>query len=63
MIKRTVTRKIIKKWAFEDPEFLQQDVAETNDDDSWLRWNDTFVPMSHVPQPTNHYVCSPSTSP
>jgi hypothetical protein len=49
MIKRTVTRKIIKKWAFEDPEFLQQDVAETNDDDSWLRWNDTFVPMSHVP--------------
>jgi hypothetical protein len=43
--------------------FLQQDVAEMDDDDSWLRWNDSFVPMSHVTQPTNIYVCNPSISP
>jgi hypothetical protein len=37
MIMRTVTRKIIKKRAFEDAEFLQLDVAEMDDDHSWLR--------------------------
>jgi hypothetical protein len=33
------------------------------DDDSWLRRNDTFVPMSRVTQLTNNYVCNPSISP
>jgi hypothetical protein len=41
-------KKDNKKWAFEDAEFLQQDVGETDDDDSWLRRNDSFIPMSHV---------------
>jgi hypothetical protein len=63
MIKRIIKRKIIKKGAFEDVEFLQQDVAKMNDDDSWLKWNDTFIPMSHVTQLTNSYVCNPSISP
>jgi hypothetical protein len=52
-----------KKWVFEDAEFLQQDVAKTDDDHSWLKRNDTFIPMSHVTQPTNSYVCNPSISP
>jgi hypothetical protein len=42
---------------------LQPDVAEMDDDDSWLRWNDSFVPMSRVTQPTKRYVCNPSISP
>jgi hypothetical protein len=33
-----------------------------DDDYSWLRRNDTFVPMSHVTQPTNNYVCNLSIS-
>jgi hypothetical protein len=33
---------------FEDAEFSQPDVAETDDDDSWLRRNDSFVLMSGV---------------
>jgi hypothetical protein len=52
-----------KKWAFEDAEFLQQDVAEMDDDHSWLRQNDTFISMSRVTQPTNSYVCNPSINP
>jgi hypothetical protein len=45
MMKRTVIRKKIKR-AFEDTEFSQPDVAEMDDDDSWLRRNDDFVRMS-----------------
>jgi hypothetical protein len=37
-----------KKDAFVDVEFLQPDVAETDDDDTWLRCNDSFVPISGV---------------
>jgi hypothetical protein len=48
MIKRTVIRKIIKKRAFEEAEFSQSDVAEIDDDDSWLRRNDNFVPTFGV---------------
>jgi hypothetical protein len=29
---------------------LAVDVAEAYDDDSWLRRNDSFIPMSHVAQ-------------
>jgi hypothetical protein len=29
-----------------------------DDDDSWLRWNDSFVPMSGVTQPANSYICN-----
>jgi hypothetical protein len=47
MIKRIVIRKIIKR-AFVDAEFSQPDIAEMVDDDSWLRWNDSFIPMSGV---------------
>jgi hypothetical protein len=36
IIKRTVVRKIIKR-AFVDAEFSQPDIAEMDDDDSWLR--------------------------
>jgi hypothetical protein len=52
-----------KKRAFEDAEFSQPDVAEMDDDDSWLRRNDSFVPMSGVTQLTNSYVCNPTISP
>jgi hypothetical protein len=38
-------QKKIKR-AFEDTEFSQPDVAEMDDDDSWLRQNDDFVRMS-----------------
>jgi hypothetical protein len=62
MIKRTIIRKIIKKRVFVDAEFSQSGIAETDDDDSWLRWNDSFVPMSGVTQPTNSYVCNPTIS-
>jgi hypothetical protein len=31
-----------------------------DDDDSWLRQNDSFVPMFGVTQPTNSYVCNPT---
>jgi hypothetical protein len=34
-----------------------------DDDDSWLRWNNSFIPMSIVKQPTNNYVCNPTISP
>jgi hypothetical protein len=34
-----------------------------DDDDSWLRWNDSFIPMSGVTQPINSYVCNPTISP
>jgi hypothetical protein len=37
-----------KKRAFEEAEFSQSDVAETDDDDSWLRRNDNFVPTFGV---------------
>jgi hypothetical protein len=37
-----------KKRAFEDAEFSQSDVAKMDDDRSWLRQNDSFVPMSDV---------------
>jgi hypothetical protein len=37
MIKRTIIRKIIKKRVFVDAEFSQSGIAETDDDDSWLR--------------------------
>jgi hypothetical protein len=52
-----------KERAFVDAEFLLPDVAETDDDDTWLRWNDSFIPMSGVTQPTNNYVCNPTISP
>jgi hypothetical protein len=34
-----------------------------NDDDSWVRWNDSFVAMSGVTPSTNGYVCNPTVSP
>jgi hypothetical protein len=34
-----------------------------DDDDSWLRQNDSFIPMSGVTLPTNSYVCNPTISP
>jgi hypothetical protein len=34
-----------------------------DDDDSWIRRNDSFVPMSGVTQPTNNYVCNLTISP
>jgi hypothetical protein len=34
-----------------------------DDDDSWLRRNDSFDPMSGVTQPTNTYVCNPTVTP
>jgi hypothetical protein len=52
-----------KKRVFEDDEFSQLDVTKTDDDDSWLKRNDSFVPMSGVMQPTNSYVCNPIVSP
>jgi hypothetical protein len=54
MMKRT----IIRKRAFEDTEFSQLDVAEMDNDDSWLRQNDGFVPMS-----TKSYVSNPTITP
>jgi hypothetical protein len=62
MIKRTIITKIIKR-AFVDAEFSQLDVAKMDDDDTWLRWNDSFIPMSRVMQPTNNYVCNLVISP
>jgi hypothetical protein len=44
-------------------EFSQLDIAEIDDVDSWLRLNDSFVPMSCVMQPTNNYACNPAISP
>jgi hypothetical protein len=53
-----------KKRAFEDAEFSQPDVAKMDDDDdSWLRWSDSFIPMSSVTQLTNSYICNPTISP
>jgi hypothetical protein len=46
-----------------DAEFLQPYVAEMNDDDTWLRQNDSFIPMSSVTQLTNSYVCNLTISP
>jgi hypothetical protein len=57
MIKTTVISKIIKK-AFVDAKFSQPDVAEMDDDDTWLRRNDSFVPISSVTQLTNSYICN-----
>jgi hypothetical protein len=51
-----------KKRAFEDAEFSQSDVAKMDDDRSWLRQNDSFVPMSDVTQSTNSYVFNPTIS-
>jgi hypothetical protein len=33
-----------------------------DDDDSWLRQNNSFVPMSGVTQPRNSYICHPTIS-
>jgi hypothetical protein len=41
-----------------DAEFSQPDIAEIDDDDNWLRRNDSFVPMSSVTHLTNSYVCN-----
>jgi hypothetical protein len=46
-----------------EAEFSQPDVAQTDDDGTWLRWNDSFIPMCSVTQPTNNYVCNPNISP
>jgi hypothetical protein len=46
-----------------DAEFSQPNIAETDDDDSWLRRNDSFVPMSGVTQLINSYVYNPTISP
>jgi hypothetical protein len=46
-----------------DAEFSQSDIAKTDDDDSWLRRNDSFVSMSGVTQPINNYVCNLTISP
>jgi hypothetical protein len=62
MIKRTVIRKIIKR-AFEVAKFSQPDVAKIDDDDSWLRRNDNFIPMFGVTQPKNSHVYNPAISP
>jgi hypothetical protein len=62
MIKRNVIRKIIEN-AFEVVEFLQPYIAEIDDDDSWLRRNDSFVPLSGVTQSTNSCVCNPTINP
>jgi hypothetical protein len=51
-----------KKRAFEDAEFSQPNIAKMDDDDSWLRRNDSFIPISGVMQPTNSYVCNPTIS-
>jgi hypothetical protein len=46
-----------------DAKFSQPNIAETDDDDSWLRRNDSFVPMSGVTQLINSYVYNPTISP
>jgi hypothetical protein len=46
-----------------DAEFSQPNIAEMDDDDSWLRRNDSFVPMSGVTQLINSYVYNPTISP
>jgi hypothetical protein len=61
LIKRTVIRKIRKR-AFVDVDFSQPDCDHTDDDDTLLRRNDSFVSMSGVTQPTNSYVCNLSIS-
>jgi hypothetical protein len=52
-----------KKRAFVDAEFSQTYVAKMDDNDTWLRRNDSFIHMSGVTQPTNSYVCNPTISP
>jgi hypothetical protein len=47
MIKRTMIRKI-RKSAFVDVDFLKPDDDHTDGDDTWLRWNNSFVPMFGV---------------
>jgi hypothetical protein len=56
-----VIRKIRKR-AFVDADFSQPDGDHTDDDDTLLRRNDSFVSMSGVTQPTNSYVCNLSIS-
>jgi hypothetical protein len=34
-----------------------------DDDDTWFRQNDSFVPMSGVMQLTNSNICNPTISP
>jgi hypothetical protein len=46
-----------------DTDFSQPDGDHTNDDDTWLTQNDSFVPMSGVTQPTNMYVFNLHISP
>jgi hypothetical protein len=52
-----------KTKVFVDAEFLQPDDADTVDDQSWFRWNDSYVPMPAIMQPTNSYVYNLSISP
>jgi hypothetical protein len=61
--KETCHQEDNKKWALEDVEFCSWMFAERDDDDSWLRRNDSFSPMSRVTRPTNSYVCNLSISP
>jgi hypothetical protein len=49
--------------AFVDADFLQPDGAHMDDDHTWLKRNDSFIPMSGVTQPKNSYVCNLSISP
>jgi hypothetical protein len=48
-------KKII---AFLHVDFSQLNGAHTDDDHTWLRQNDSYVPMFVVTQPTNSYVCN-----
>jgi hypothetical protein len=52
-----------KTKVFVDADFSQPDGADTDDDHSWLRRNDSYVPMSDITQPANSYICTLSVSP
>jgi hypothetical protein len=51
-----------KTKVFVDAKFSQPNGADTDYDHSWLTWNDSYVPISGIMQPTNSYVCNLSKS-
>jgi hypothetical protein len=60
--KENCDHKHQKTKVFVDADVLQPHGVDTDDDHSWLRRNDCYVPMSGITQPTKSYVCNLSIS-
>jgi hypothetical protein len=60
--KENCDHEVQKTKEFMDVDVLQPHSVDTDDDHSWLRRNDSYIPMSSIMQPTNSFVSNLSIS-